>query len=37
MDRKIDEVLDKVGMKDYAGKYIKPGGEQQRVAIVSIA
>jgi cell division transport system ATP-binding protein len=32
MDRKIDEVLDKVGMKDY-GKYIKPGGEQQRVAI----
>jgi cell division transport system ATP-binding protein len=34
MDRKIDEVLDKVGMKDYAGKcHINSGGEQQRVAI----
>jgi cell division transport system ATP-binding protein len=35
MDRKIDEVLDKVGMKDYAGKmpHQISGGEQQRVAI----
>jgi cell division transport system ATP-binding protein len=33
MDRKIDEVLDKVGMKDYAGKCHISGGEQQRVAI----
>jgi cell division transport system ATP-binding protein len=31
----IDEVLDKVGMKDYAGKmpHQISGGEQQRVAI----
>ncbi|MFT5251722.1 MAG: cell division transport system ATP-binding protein [Flavobacteriales bacterium] len=35
MDRKIDEVLDKVGMKAYAGKmpHQISGGEQQRVAI----
>jgi cell division transport system ATP-binding protein len=34
MDRKIDEVLDKVGMKDYAGKMPHQiSGEQQRVAI----
>jgi cell division transport system ATP-binding protein len=35
MDRKIDEVLDKVGMKDYANKmpHQISGGEQQRVAI----
>jgi cell division transport system ATP-binding protein len=32
-------VLDKVGMKDYAGKmpHQISGGEQQRVAIASIA
>ncbi|MDG2430843.1 ATP-binding cassette domain-containing protein [Flavobacterium sp.] len=35
MDRKIDEVLDKVGMKAYASKmpHQISGGEQQRVAI----
>jgi cell division transport system ATP-binding protein len=35
MDRKIDEVLDKVGMKAYAAKmpHQISGGEQQRVAI----
>lgn len=35
MDRKIDEVLDKVGMKVYAAKmpHQISGGEQQRVAI----
>jgi cell division transport system ATP-binding protein len=35
MDRKIDEVLDKVGMKQYASKmpHQISGGEQQRVAI----
>lgn len=35
MDRKIDEVLDKVGMKEYASKmpHQISGGEQQRVAI----
>jgi len=35
MDRKIDEVLDKVGMKPYAAKmpHQISGGEQQRVAI----
>jgi cell division transport system ATP-binding protein len=35
MDRKIDEVLDKVGMKNYAAKmpHQISGGEQQRVAI----
>lgn len=35
MDRKIDEVLDKVGMKQYAHKmpHQISGGEQQRVAI----
>jgi cell division transport system ATP-binding protein len=35
MDRKIDEVLDKVGMKVYASKmpHQISGGEQQRVAI----
>ena len=35
MDRKIDEVLDKVGMKAYATKmpHQISGGEQQRVAI----
>ncbi|MCW2120592.1 cell division ATP-binding protein FtsE [Flavobacterium sp. 7A] len=35
MDRKIDEVLDKVGMKRYADKmpHQISGGEQQRVAI----
>ena len=35
MDRKIDEVLDKVGMKEYAHKmpHQISGGEQQRVAI----
>lgn len=35
MDQKIDEVLDKVGMKEYANKmpYQISGGEQQRVAI----
>jgi cell division transport system ATP-binding protein len=35
MDRKIDEVLDKVGMKPYAAKmpHQISGGEQQRVVI----
>ncbi|WP_366182797.1 ATP-binding cassette domain-containing protein [Flavobacterium ovatum] len=35
MDRKIDEVLDKVGMKQYVNKmpHQISGGEQQRVAI----
>jgi cell division transport system ATP-binding protein len=35
MDRKIDEVLDKVGMKPYAAKmpHQISGGEQQGVAI----
>ncbi|PRZ27981.1 cell division ATP-binding protein FtsE [Flavobacterium granuli] len=35
MDRKIDEVLDKVSMKEYANKmpHQISGGEQQRVAI----
>jgi len=35
MDAKIDEVLDKVNMKDFAGKmpHQLSGGEQQRVAI----
>jgi cell division transport system ATP-binding protein len=35
MQRKIDEVLDKVGMKDFANKmpHQLSGGEQQRVAI----
>lgn len=35
MDRKIEEVLDKVGMKNYAQKmpHQISGGEQQRVAI----
>jgi cell division transport system ATP-binding protein len=34
MDRKIDEVLDKVGMKDYAGKMPHQiSGGEQRVAI----
>jgi cell division transport system ATP-binding protein len=34
MDRKIDEVLDKVGMKPYAAKMPHQiSGEQQRVAI----
>jgi cell division transport system ATP-binding protein len=35
MQRKIDEVLDKVGMKEYANKmpHQISGGEQQRVAI----
>jgi cell division transport system ATP-binding protein len=35
MQKKIDEVLDKVGMKDYANKmpHQISGGEQQRVAI----
>lgn len=35
MERKIEEVLDKVGMKDYAQKmpHQISGGEQQRVAI----
>jgi cell division transport system ATP-binding protein len=39
MDRKIDEVLDKVGMKDYASKmpHQISGGEQQRVAIARVA
>ena len=35
MERKIDEVLDKVGMKEYVNKmpHQLSGGEQQRVAI----
>jgi cell division transport system ATP-binding protein len=33
MDRKIDEVLDKVGMKDYAGKcHIKSPVENNNVS-----